>query len=369
MPKSPTHYWLAVKLIPRLSHRKKLALVEEFGLFSLFEKPMALSALPLTDKQKAAIHHPNWLFIEQVLANAHAAQADIIHFDDDRYPPLLKEIHDPPFVLFAKGNTRLLTSEQIAIVGSRSCSMTGKEIANSFARSLAANNITVTSGLALGIDAAAHQGALSSTGRTIAVVATGIDLVYPARHRQLVNKILEKGGLIISEFLPKTVAKQGHFPRRNRIISGMSLGVLVIEAKNKSGSLITARMALEQNRDVFAIPGSIRNEMSEGCHTLIKQGAKLVSEVADITNEVALSFSALKMPENDSGKNECEKTNDRGLLIDSLLASVGDEITPIDVVVSRTQLPIEEVTSRLTVLELRGLVAAVPGGYLKLTRG
>ncbi|QOL26408.1 DNA-protecting protein DprA [Thalassotalea sp. LPB0316] len=369
MAKSNIHYWLAVHLIPRLSLRKKRQLVEQIGLTTLFEHSPALSVLPLTERQRLALLTPNWSEIDRIIADAQAAGAVIIGFDDARYPSQLKQIYDPPLVLFARGNTDLLQKTQLAIVGSRNCTINGREIAYQFAEKLASYDLVITSGLALGIDAFAHQGALASSGNTIAVTATGIDITYPARHRQLVNDIVVKGGLILSEFLPKTVAKKGHFPRRNRIISGLAQGVLVVEAKIKSGSLITAKMALEQNRDVFAVPGSICNEMASGCHALIKQGAKLVTEVADIMNELAIEFPEVNTKEDHASKKECEKTNDQGLLNDALLASVGDEITPIDVVVSRTQLPIEEVLSRLTVLELRGLVAAVPGGYLKLTRG
>lgn len=369
MARTNIEFWLALKLVPRLSHTKKLQLVELFGLSRLFSNPPDLSSLKLTEAQRSSILQPDWQRINNIMHDTEKAGATIVAFDDPDYPPQLKEIFDPPFILFVKGNRQLLLRKQIAIVGSRSCTVTGRETAFSFAKDVASQGLVVTSGLALGIDAAAHQGTLDITSSTIAVIATGIDIVYPRRHGTLMNKIMANDGLIVSEFLPKTVAKQGHFPKRNRIISGLSLGVLVIEAKVKSGSLITARMALEQNRDVFAVPGSIHNEMSSGCHALIKQGAKLVTEVADILYELAIDFSVPLLLENQAGKNECEKTNDQGLLKDSLLASVGDEITPIDVVVSRTQLPIEEVLSRLTVLELRGLVAAVPGGYLKLTRG
>ena len=225
----------------------------------------------------------------------------------------------------------------------------------------------VTSGLALGIDAHAHQGALQSGGHTIAVVATGLDMVYPARHKTLQKNILQSNGLIISEFAPGIPPKPGHFPKRNRIISGLSLGVLVIEASLKSGSLITARCALEQGREVFAVPSSIYNEQAKGCHWLIKQGAKLVEGIDDIVEELKdSSLNSLSLNIKQSKSASTEKNEKQGLCNDPILASVGYEITPVDRVVSRSKLPIDEVLTRLTVLELEGLVSAVPGGYLKL---
>ena len=369
MPRTSIHYWLALKLVPRLSIEKKLKLVSDIGLTALFESTPALSCYHLTTAQRQAIISPDWSAITKVIENTQEAGALLIGYDEVTYPRQLKQIYDPPLVLFAKGNCALLNQPQLAIVGSRNCTMTAREVAHAFASELAVQGVVITSGLALGIDASAHLGANKHTNSTVAVIATGIDLVYPSRHKKLVNSILENGGLIISEFFPKVAAKQGHFPKRNRLISGMSLGVLVIEAQLKSGSLITARTALEQNREVFAIPGSIHNPMAQGCHELIKSGAKLVTCVADIMDEFEIPLNNKLAMDNRATKNECEKTDNQGLLKDRLLASVGDEITPIDVVVSRTQLPTEEVLSRLTILELRGLVTAVPGGYLKLNRG
>ena len=232
--------------------------------------------------------------------------------------------------------------------------------------------LVITSGLALGIDASAHKGALTSNASTIAVVATGLDKVYPARHRTLAQQIIFHDGAIISEFLPGTLPKAGHFPKRNRIISGLSIGVLVVEAELKSGSLITARCALEQNREVFSIPSTINNPQAKGCHWLIKQGAKLVEEVADIVGELTfldtntLELKQYKCSQGVVNKAIDQKKQNKGLCVDELLASVGFEVTPVDKVVFRSKLPIEEVLTRLTLLELSGLVAAVPGGYLRL---
>lgn len=384
MSKTTTHYWLALKLVPRLATYKKLALVHEYGLKTLFsspsQPPILTSANGLSANHLSAFNYPDWPRIDEIIHNTSNAQAHIISFDDDYYPQLLKQIYDPPLVLFAKGNIQLLNHQQIAIVGSRFSSIKGRETAFDFARQLTKQNYIVTSGLAMGIDAAAHQGALSIQSSTIAVVATGVDIVYPARHHDLANEILQHNGTILSEFYPGTQPRAGHFPKRNRLISGLSLGVVVVEAELKSGSLITARCALEQNREVFAVPSSIENPQAKGCHWLIKQGAKLVEDTADIVEELKevvepelYSIEAHSYPINKKRPGilsetlkHNEKSPSKDLCNDSLLASVGYEITPIDKVISRSELPIEEVITRLTILELSGLIIAVPGGYIKV---
>ncbi|MEW6994661.1 DNA-processing protein DprA [Colwelliaceae bacterium MEBiC 14330] len=373
--KTRIHYWLALKLVPRLAVVKKIALVEAFGLLALFsfhnQRSVLSSANGLSAKQLAAFYQPDWHLIDKIIRACQACHGLVICFDDDCYPQLLKQIYDPPLVLFVQGNAKLLNVEQIAVVGSRSASVNGRETAFLLSSQLAQANIAITSGLALGIDAAAHRGALTGNRGTIAVVATGIDSVYPTRHKGLVQQIINYGGAIVSEFVPGTQARAGHFPKRNRLISGMSLGVLVVEAELKSGSLITARCALEQNREVFAIPSSITNPQARGCHWLIKQGAKLVEQCADIIDELAFTNKPslhltvenqdLKNIDDKGGSNKKQKS----LSNDALLASVGFEITPVDKVVSRSELPIEEVLTRLTMLELSGLVSAVPGGYIR----
>ena len=377
MQKSKIHYWLALKLVPRLAIHKKLALVESYGLTALFSSsaknnPSLTSANNLTAKQLASFYQPDWQKIDDIISRSDCCRSEIIVFDDPVYPQLLKQIYDPPLVLFVQGNTKLLNQTQLAIVGSRSASINGRETAFDIARQLVESGMVITSGLALGIDAAAHKGALTNCASTIAVVATGLDNIYPSRHRDLAANILEKDGAIISEFLPRTLPKPGHFPKRNRIISGLSVGVLVVEAALQSGSLITARCALEQNRDVFSIPSGINNPQAKGCHWLIKQGAKLVEESADIIDELVFinnfdsSVKSQGKPQFFINREIDEKRLNKDLFVDELLASVGFEITPVDKVVSRSKLPVEEVLTRLTILELNGLVAAVPGGYLRL---
>ena len=242
MQKSNIHYWLALRLVPRLAIHKKLALVDTYGLTALFslangKNPTSVltSANNLTAKQLSAFHHPNWQAIDDIINNSYLCNSEIVVFNDPAYPKLLKQIYDPPLVLFVQGNKSLLNQNQLAIVGSRSASINGTEMAFEIAQQLVAAGLVITSGLALGIDAAAHKGALSANASTIAVVATGLDNVYPARHKVLAQQIIEQNGAIISEFLPKTLPKSGHFPKRNRIISGLSLGVL-----GSGGAILTS---------------------------------------------------------------------------------------------------------------------------------
>jgi len=365
MNKTETEFWLALKLVQRLAVHKKLFLVETFGLKELFfQTQEKLLSCGLSIKQCQQLNSPDWQKISLIINQAQQCGCEILTFDQACYPPLLKEIFDPPLVLFTKGNQRLLTKQQLAIVGSRGATFSALDFTKKIASQLAQQKIVITSGLALGIDAAAHSGALTFSESTIAVVATGLDSVYPTRHRQLAKDILSQNGLIISEFLPGTVAKAGHFPRRNRLISGLSVGVLVVEAEIKSGSLITARCALEQNREVFAVPGSVNNPKSKGCHWLIKQGAKLIECSADIIDE--LDLSTLSDISNEDNDKKMQQICQQDLFIDPLLASVDYEATAIDIVVSRCKLSIEEVLTRLTILELKGLVSAIPGGYFRL---
>lgn len=235
-------------------------------------------------QRQQSIH---WRKIEKSCRAVEEQGVRLIDHEMNEYPSLLRKIDNPPPVLFVKGSVEALSFPQLAFVGSRNASVSGLETAFSFAHYLASAGITVTSGFALGIDGRAHLGALSAGGVTIAVLGSGIDRIYPASHVSMVEKIIAQGGAVISEFLPGTKPHPGNFPRRNRIISGLSLGVLVVEAALKSGSLITARYAIEQNRDVFAIPGSIHNPLSRGCHALIRDGAVLVETAEDIACELS----------------------------------------------------------------------------------
>ena len=365
MSKTDIEYWLALKLIPRLAIQKKLHFVKTYGLSELFQQALPFQAL--TSNQQRAFQSPQWNKINDIIAQSKACNSEIIGFDDPRYPLILKQIYDPPLVLFVQGNNLLLNEKQLAIVGSRSATINGRKSAEDFAKQLSQHDYVITSGLALGIDASAHRGALIAKGKTIAVVATGLDKVYPSRHQSLVSDILQANGAVISEFIPGTPPKAGHFPKRNRLISGLSQGVLVVEAEMRSGSLITARCALEQGREVYAIPSSIGNPLAKGCHWLIKQGAKLVEECADIISEI--DYSTVNQKLNQKTPLVAKNNPQQDLFNDELLASVGYEVTPVDTVVSRSKLPTEVVLVRLTLLELKGLVAAIPGGYIRLNRG
>ena len=316
-----------------------------------------LSQLKLTTEQTQAFLHPNQAHIQECLAWQQLNQDNyIISYGDSRYPELLKQISSPPLLLFAQGNIELLNTPQIAIVGSRSCTPYGQEKAYDLAKQLAAAGLTVTSGLAIGVDGVAHQGALSETGATIAVLGTGLNNIYPKRHKVLSKEIV-KTGLLLSEFWPDTPAYPSNFPRRNRIISGLSLGTLVIEASVKSGSLITARYAIEQNRDVFALPGSIDNPQASGCLKLIQQGAKLVLSVNDIINE----FPALNL-----NQVAAKKTLKTVPIDNPVLNCIDYSLTSFDVILARSGLDVVTLQNQLIELEINGTINVQPQGYIKL---
>ncbi|KZN60788.1 hypothetical protein N473_23965 [Pseudoalteromonas luteoviolacea CPMOR-1] len=336
-----------------------IALTQKIKLPDLFSlSKSALCQLGLHENLAKQIHRTDWGKVERILAHCTTLNIQIVHYFDACYPESLTHISSPPWLLFCRGDSTLLHQPQIAIVGSRSASRMGMEIGYDFAKQLGDANFVITSGMARGIDGAAHNGALHSTQKTIAVLGTGADVVYPKRHDELYWRIVEQG-LIVSEFLPGTKPHGTHFPRRNRIISGLSLGVLLVEAEIKSGSLVTARYAIEQNKDVFAIPGSIRHSLSEGCHFLIKQGAKLTENVSDIIEEVSF------LPENSLYIIESEKKQETC----PILHNLGYEVTDVDTLAQRTQWPVEQVLARLLDLELEDKVERVLNGYIKLARG
>lgn len=281
---------------------------------------------------------------------------------DVAYPPLLRESGHAPAFLYVRGDAGLLASAQLAIVGSRSPTAGGRADAFEFARYLAGAGLTITSGLALGIDAAAHRGALAGGGRTIAVCGSGLDRVYPREHEALAAEIAASGALV-SEFPPGVPPLRANFPQRNRVISGLALGVLVVEAARQSGSLITARHAGEQGRETFAIPGSIHNPLSRGCHQLIRSGAKLVESAADILDELRIPFSiqSLEPAKTVAGEVPGEPPpldKEYEILLDAL----GFDPTGVDTIVERTGLPADSVASMLLILELEGRIAPHPGG-------
>ncbi len=293
----------------------------------------------------------------------------LVTLADAEYPKSLLEISDPPPYLYAKGNLALLNQTSIAIVGSRNASVQGEKNAQAFAYDLCSYGLCIVSGLALGIDAAAHRGALKANGATIAVVGTGLDIVYPAKHRDLAHQIVEQG-LVISEFELGTPSKPQNFPKRNRIISGLSLGCLVVEANLQSGSQITARLAAEQGREIFAIPGSIHSPMSKGCHQLIKQGAKLVDCLQDIVEELKLSIK-IDSRSDSKDKNlqnvQLSTIANNSTAQDEVFSIMGFDAISLEHLVALSGLTVSEVSSMLMLLELEGKIASLTGGrYQKI---
>ena len=323
------------------------------------ESSSSLSALGLRSDSVSAIKNPDWSLIDYDLRWLELPNNSVLTLNDPHYPLLLKEISDPPPLLFVRGNPEILALPACAIVGSRNPSTSGLDIAFNFAKTLSQCGLTIISGLALGIDAASHQGALKANGYTIAVAGTGLDRVYPARNKDLATEIV-KTGAMISEFPPGTTARANHFPRRNRIISGLCLGLLVVEAAKQSGSLITARMALEQNREVFAIPGSIYNPLSRGCNALIREGAKLVETTQDILDELSQYNQRHAYVDTDISPTPMQSTLD--LEQQTLLNLVMFSPTSIDTLVENANESVEVISSMLLILELQGYLEASPGG-------
>ncbi|NAW66448.1 DNA-processing protein DprA [Photobacterium halotolerans] len=358
--------WLALAAVPGLGGQRIRQLLEQGTVAEIRKMPEPhLMAMGLKGPQITQLRRPDRKRLQEALRWCEQDNQQLLVLSDPAYPRLLKEISSPPPVLFIRGQPHWLSEPQLAIVGSRHASLDGREAAREFAAAMVAADYVVTSGLALGVDGHAHDSALKNGGATVAVLGSGLGRIYPAAHRELAGLIAEQGALV-SEFWPSEPPRPQHFPRRNRIISGLSVGVLVVEAALKSGSLITARYALEQDRDVFALPGSIYAPGSKGCNALIKSGAKLVESPVDIFEEVgALTHCAkssqmsvsLPHPENEQ------------LPFNAVLANVGNEATPVDVVAERCDQPVHEVMTQLLELELQGVITSVPGGYIRSRRG
>ncbi len=366
MDRDDLPYYLALESCPGIGAVSYRQLTD-----SLASNPRLLAELPTSELAAAGLKQPQ---IEH-LKNPDSSQLDatlawldaaeghhILSLDDDLYPDLLKELRDAPPLLYATGRLELLNTPQIAIVGSRNCTPGGARTAEDFARYLAGAGLTITSGMALGIDRHAHLGALAANGNTIAVVGTGIDRIYPSSNKQLAYQIAEQG-LILSDFPIGTSPHGSNFPKRNRIISGLSVATLVIEATRKSGSLITARLSMEQGREVFAIPGSIHNPQAKGCHHLIRQGAKLVDQAADIIDDIGslLGYVAEQATSEDPPANTSLEQE-----YQELLDCMGYDPVSIDTLVERSGLTIEQLSSMLLILELNDYIQPAPGGlYLR----
>lgn len=347
--------WLRLTLVSGIGGERQRKLLAALG------SPEAVFAAGrlavrgiIGDRADLLFDHDNQREVEAALAWAAADDHHILTLGDAAYPQALLQISDPPTVLYVRGRIDLLNRPGLAMVGSRNATPQGQQTAEAFAKALSNAGLGITSGLALGIDAAAHRGALAATGDTVAVIGTGIDRLYPARNRDLALAIAERGS-IVSEFPLGTPALAANFPRRNRLISGLSLGVLVVEAAPESGSLITARLAGEQGREVFAIPGSIHSPVARGCHKLIKEGAKLVETAADILDELAWHGTVAGPATVDDGDH-------------LLLGALGHDPCSLDELAERTGLSADQLLTALLDLELAGRVATLPGNrYQRLS--
>jgi DNA processing protein len=367
--------WIALNMTPGIGPRAAARLLERFGsaeavfnatrseLEQLRLRPEAIESIRARD-----LHERAGAEIERV----RELGADILLLDDGVYPALLREIFDPPITLYVKGAwAECLEQPSVAMVGSRRCSTYGQNAAGMLARDLAERGVTIISGLARGIDAAAHRGALEAGGRTVAVMGTGLDQVYPRDHKKLAEEILARGGALVSEFPLQTPPAPQNFPYRNRVISGLSMGVLIIEAAENSGSLITARMAMEQNREVFAVPGNITSRNSFGTNYLIKgAGAKLVQQWQDVAAELPPDIAArLLPPESRKKSTESGLVEQLRLVPDDLSMSEHavfkllstDDPAHIDALVEASGLSVPELTRALLALEMRELVRQLPG--------
>lgn len=343
--------WIELSLIPGLGGQSFRSLLSAFGLPTqiLAAKRSQLARVvpePLVTQILDRDRAPG---VDKALQWAAQPRHTVLTLSDSRYPKQLLEIPDPPALLYIVGNVEFLCAPALAIVGSRNATPQGVENARRFARTFSEAGLTIVSGLALGVDSAAHAGGLQGRGSTIAVLGTGIDVVYPKRNESLADEISAHGTLI-SELPLGTPPKAGNFPRRNRVISGLTRGCLVVEAAIDSGSLITARLAAEQGREVFAIPGSIHSPLSKGCHALIKQGAKLVESAQDVLEEFGMKNVAA------AGTQSASESH---LLLDKM----GFDSCDIDSLISRTGLTTEVVSAMLLELELEGRVASLPGGF------
>ena len=321
-----------------------------------------LATLGLTAREATLLTTPDEQAIDADLRWLSASGATLLAATDPAYPTLLRESPDAPGALYVLGNVAALSDPQIAMVGSRNPTAGGRDSARSFASWFARAGLTVTSGLALGIDTACHEGALQAGGVTLAVLGCGLDICYPKENRRLFERIASSGALV-SEFPPGTEARSLHFPQRNRIIAGLSSGTIVVEAASRSGSLITARLAGIAGREVFALPSSIHNPMARGCHELIRQGAKLVERPEDVLSDLKISLSAQLLagpPPNPGGTPVLDK--EYKILLDALAF----EPATVDNLIERTGLNSESIASMLLVLELDGHVAPHPGGRYSL---
>ena len=357
-PSDETAAWCALLRAPGVGSQTLNPLFETYGdLRQLVQQAPAELPPPLRDYLRA----PDWPGVEQDMRWLEQPRNALLAISDPAYPALLRQLTNPPTVLFLHGDPDLLSLPQLAVVGSRSPTTGGRRNAHEFAGRLAAAGLVISSGLATGIDAAAHQGALAADGLTLAVTGTGLDRVYPAKNRTLAHDIALHG-LLVSEFPTGTPPLAANFPRRNRILAGLSLGTLVIEAALQSGSLITARLATEAGREVFALPGSIHNPLARGCHALIRDGAALVESADQVLEELAPLIPRSGIAPRDAPASPSVPTATVDPQHIELLEAMGYDPVTTDDLVERTGFPAAEVSSILLLLELQGHVSSSPGG-------
>lgn len=361
--------WLALTLVPGVSPANIRKLLQKFGgpEAVLAQSAATLGAVLEHKAVEALLAAESSEPVEKALAWLEEADNHLVTLADADYPPMLLESGDPPAVFYLKGRRELLNGAALAVVGSRNPTPQGLQNAERFSQALSNAGLTIVSGLALGIDAAAHLGGLAGAASSIAVVGTGLDIVYPARNRDLAHRLAREGALI-SEFPLGMPGIAANFPRRNRIISGLSRGCLVVEAAVASGSLITARLAAEQGREVFAIPGSIHSPLSKGCHQLIKQGAKLVESAEDVLGELGLSAGVVASSKSAAAGNKLARGSQvggPGAPDGKLLEALGHDPVSVDELARRTGRSAEDIQSSLLTLELAGSVAVMPGGKVQ----
>lgn len=363
IPLDELRYWLALHSAPGIGPVRFCQLLDIFPqLGDLFRAPVTtLNRLGLPEGAVTAIQKPNWALVERQLRWAEALDRHIISYRDAAYPMLLKQTAASPPLLFVQGDLQWLSAPQIGVVGSRNPTQHGIDTARRFSQQLAQADYVITSGLALGIDAVSHQSTLAVGQATVAVLGCGLDRIYPARHRALAEQVAANGALV-SEYMLGTAPLPENFPQRNRIVSGLSLGVLVVEATLRSGSLITARLAAEQGREVFAIPGSIYNSLARGCHALIKQGAKLVETVDDILEELPARVVMEEINATTAGMSAATSKH-LSEEDQQVLAVIDYQAISVDQIIERTRLSAAVVAASLFMLELQGLVVQMVGGY------
>tara|TARA_B110000902_G_scaffold247547_1_gene303726 strand:+ start:338 stop:1468 length:1131 start_codon:yes stop_codon:yes gene_type:complete len=370
------HYALVSQHLNKFTPKFQRQLLEEAGTYrAIFEQSIEEfpeSFYPLLEDLRHQYQQSNWRqALDSIEQHSENCGAHIIPITSPDYPDQLKQIVGAPRLLYLRGNIENLHLPQIAVVGSRRMTRGGAENARAWSQYLAAGGFVITSGLAHGVDGAAHYGALDAQGKTIAVMATGIDAIYPRAHLKLAEQIIDQGGTLITEFEPTTKPLATNFPSRNRIISGLSLGVLVVEAALRSGSLITARYALEQDREVFTIPGSIHNPQSRGCHHLIKQGAHLVEKAEEIVEQLKGALSGLALaalPSDLKTPSAAATLPEPELEADELrlLSRIGFEPVDMDSLITDGSFSIAELSRLLVTLEIKGLIESQNGLYQRL---